>query len=191
MGGPGVFPEVDSEVLKGAAYQRWPQTKDGPEAWRRSVYVTEMRTITAPILDLFDPPENMASCARRSVTTIAPQALAIAERQVCRRPIGDLCQTALRDEAGPRPRRARSERAFYAGLGPAAGSRASFQRRSDFLKRQEEYHGSHNQVAAGARRRSRRDPVARASGAGGFLPLAVQPERIRLRELKSDKLCRN
>ena len=60
MGGPGVFPEVDSEILKGSAYQNWPQTTDGPDLWRRSVYTIEMRTITPPILDLFDPPEKWA-----------------------------------------------------------------------------------------------------------------------------------
>src|SRR3954453_20422604 len=75
MGGPGVFPEVDSEILKGSAYQNWPQTKDGPELWRRSVYTIERRTSKPPILDLFDPPEKVGSCARRNVTTIAPQAL--------------------------------------------------------------------------------------------------------------------
>jgi hypothetical protein len=34
LGGSGVFPEVDAEILKGAAYQVWPKTTDGPEVWR-------------------------------------------------------------------------------------------------------------------------------------------------------------
>jgi hypothetical protein len=65
MGGPGIFPEVDPEILRGAAYQVWPKDNDGPEMWRRSVYITQMRSITAPILDLFDPPDSISSCARR------------------------------------------------------------------------------------------------------------------------------
>ena len=141
MGGPGVFPEVDSEILKGAAYQRWPRTKDGPDFWRRSVYVTEMRTITAPILDLFDPPDKVASCARRNVTTIAPQALQLLnDRFVAGQ--SEIFARRVVDEAG-RERAAQIRLAFYLALSrepetqEAAASLA-------FLKRQEEYHRRHN-----------------------------------------------
>jgi hypothetical protein len=141
MGGPGVFPEVDSEVLKGAAYQRWPQTKDGPELWRRSVYTTEMRTITPPILDLFDPPEKVGSCARRNVTTIAPQALQLLNDKFV---AGQSAIFAgrVRDEAGG-DRAAQVERAFNIALSrppEAAEVRTSL----EFLKRQEDYHRRHN-----------------------------------------------
>ena len=62
-----------------------------------------------------DPPDNVASCARRSITTIAPQALqllnnAFVERQA--RVFAD----RLRDEAG-RERNAQLIRAFRLALG--------------------------------------------------------------------------
>src|SRR5262249_42422136 len=59
-GGPGIFPEVDPGLLgvveaSQTDDERWPATKDGPELWRRSVYVIQKRSVTAPIMDLFDP----------------------------------------------------------------------------------------------------------------------------------------
>ena len=143
MGAPGVFPEVDSEILKGSAYQRWPVTKDGPEAWRRSVYVTEMRTITAPILDLFDPPEKVGSCARRNVTTIAPQALQLLNDKFVAGQ-SEILSSRVRDEAG-RDRTAQIARAFYLALSRPPATR-EVAASVDFLTRQEEYHRRHNRV---------------------------------------------
>jgi hypothetical protein len=141
MGGPAVFPEVDSEILKGAAYQKWPQTKDGPELWRRSVYVTEMRTITAPILDLFDPPDKVASCARRNVTTIAPQALQLLNDKFVAEQSVTFARRVL-DEAGRDPG-AQIRRAFHLALSREPETREA-QASLDFVKRQEEYHRRHN-----------------------------------------------
>ena len=143
QGGPGVFPEVDPEVLKGAAYQRWPQTADGPEMWRRSVYVTEMRTIAAPLLDLFDPPENISSCPRRNVTTVAPQALQLLNNKFV---IGQsvLFAGRVRDEAGKNPA-AEIDRAFRLALGrpPEPGESHAAEA---FLQRQEQYHQKRSRV---------------------------------------------
>jgi hypothetical protein len=136
-GGPGVFPEVDPEVLKGAAYQRWPVTKDGPEMWRRSVYVTEMRTITAPVLDLFDPPDSVNSCARRSVTTIAPQALQLLNDKFIAGQSA-LFADRVRNDVGRDPA-AQIDRAFRLALGRAPQPR-EYQAAQTFLERQQQYH---------------------------------------------------
>ena len=143
MGGSGVFPEVDSEVLKGAAYQRWPETKDGPDAWRRSVYVTEMRSISAPILDLFDPPENIGSCARRNVTTIAPQALQLLNNRFVAGQSA-LFADRLRTEAGRDPT-SQVERAFLLALGRKPKPRELTESLA-FITRQEEYHKTQNEA---------------------------------------------
>jgi hypothetical protein len=79
-GGPGIFPEVDPALLgvveaSQTDDERWPVTKDGPGLWRRSVYVIQKRSVTAPIMDLFDPPDLVSSCPKRASTTVAPQAL--------------------------------------------------------------------------------------------------------------------
>jgi hypothetical protein len=130
-------------VLKGSAYQKWPLTKDGPEAWRRSVYVTEMRTITAPILDLFDPPEKVGSCARRNVTTIAPQALQLLNDKFVANQ-SEIFSSRVRDEAG-KDRNAQISRAFYLALSrpPEARELAASM---EFLTRQEDYQRRHNRV---------------------------------------------
>jgi hypothetical protein len=142
-GGAGVFPEVDPEVVKGSAYQRWPQTTDGPDLWRRSVYVTEMRTITAPILDLFDPPDKVNSCPRRSVTTIAPQALQLLNNKFVAGQ-SEIFARRVRDEAGGDPK-ARMTRAFWLALSRPPEP-AEIDSSLTFLKRQEEYHQRHNRV---------------------------------------------
>lgn len=142
-GGPGVFPEVDAEVLRGAAYQRWPLTTDGPEAWRRSVYVTQMRSITAPIMDLFDPPENIGSCARRSVTTIAPQALQLLNNKfVAGQAV--IFTERLRNEEG-RDIRRQVERGYALALGRPPDPR-ELSLTLDFIGGQEDYHRKHNQA---------------------------------------------
>jgi len=143
MGGPGVFPEVDAETLKGAAYQRWPQTRDGPELWRRSIYVTEMRTITAPLLDLFDPPDKVNSCPRRNVTTIAPQSLQLLNNNFVARQ-SELLARRIRDEAGDEPK-AQVERAFRLALSRRPEP-AEVDFSLSFLRRQEEYHTRHSRA---------------------------------------------
>ena len=143
MGGTGVFPEVDPEVLKGAAYQRWPKTKDGPEMWRRSVYVTQMRSINAPILDLFDPPDSISSCARRSVTTIAPQALQLLNNTFVAGQ-AEIFADRLRNEMG-RDLAAQVGRGFLLAFGRPP-SNAEVQETMQFLERQREYHRKQNEV---------------------------------------------
>ncbi len=107
VGGPGVFPEVDPGLIAGSPaetgqYQRWPVTKDGPDLWRRSVYVTQMRTVTAPLMDLFDPPDVVSSCPKRNTTTVAPQALQLLNNKFV---MGQstLFAERLRNEVGKNP----------------------------------------------------------------------------------------
>ncbi len=140
-GGPGVFPEVDPEVLRGAAYQRWPVTTDGPELWRRSVYVTQMRSITAPIMDLFDPPENIGSCARRDVTTIAPQALELLNNKFVANQALVFAER-IRNEKG-RDLAGEVQRGYALALGRAPEPR-ELALAAEFISRQEAYHRNHN-----------------------------------------------
>jgi uncharacterized protein YoxC len=137
MGGPGIFPEVDPEVLRGAAYQVWPKTTDGPEMWRRSVYVAQMRSITAPIMDLFDPPDNIGSCARRNVTTVAPQALQLLNNKFV---VGqsEIFAERLRNEVG-RDVTGQIDRGFRIALGRPPRQREA-QTAAQFIERQRQYH---------------------------------------------------
>ena len=146
-GGPGIFPEVDPGLIegspKGAGYQRWPVTKDGPEVWRRSIYVTQMRTITPPVLDLFDPPDKLASCPERTTTTVPTQALQLLNSRFVSRQAAILADRVA-NEAGRDPWR-QIERAFLLSLSRLPRPTES-QESLGFLGRQQSYHSRHNQA---------------------------------------------
>ena len=141
-GGPGIFPEVDPGLIEGSPkesvqYQRWPVTKDGPELWRRSIYVTQMRTVTAPIMDLFDPPDIVSSCPKRNSTTVAPQALQLLNNKFV---AGQsmLFAERLRNEVGKDTIR-QIQRAFLLAFGRPPEPQELDASKS-FLKKQELYH---------------------------------------------------
>src|SRR5262249_27774284 len=51
------------------------QPKEGPQQWRRSMYVFIRRSALPPLLESFDAPPAACSCERRIPTTVPPQAL--------------------------------------------------------------------------------------------------------------------
>jgi hypothetical protein len=71
MGGPSVFPELPAELK----VRNWTVTADARERQRRSVYVFVKRNVRYPLFGAFDAPDTNESCARRHVSTNAPQAL--------------------------------------------------------------------------------------------------------------------
>ncbi len=76
MGGQGVYPFIDPALFQSSSKRGWAGKPDNdPSTWRRSIYVFSKRTIPLPMLDVFDKPDSMTSCARRNRSTIAPQAL--------------------------------------------------------------------------------------------------------------------
>jgi hypothetical protein len=71
MGGPGIFPELPAEIKTNA----WKPSDDPAERNRRSIYVFVKRNLRYPLFAQFDSPDRNETCARRFVTTTAPQAL--------------------------------------------------------------------------------------------------------------------
>jgi hypothetical protein len=117
--------------------EQWRVTQDGPELWRRSVYVTQKRTVGAPIMDLFDPPDAVSSCPKRSTTTVAPQALQLLNNKFV---VGQstLFAQRLRNETGKDPVQeiGRAFRLSYGRPPDAQELEASL----EFLKGQANYH---------------------------------------------------
>ncbi|MEO1996546.1 MAG: DUF1553 domain-containing protein, partial [Planctomycetaceae bacterium] len=75
-GGPGVKPRIRPELLVSSQRNKWPIVKqEGPEHWRRSVYVYVKRQLQLPMLELFDAPSTTHSCARRQESLVPTQAL--------------------------------------------------------------------------------------------------------------------
>ncbi len=90
MFGPSVKPELPAEA-KISRYA-WEVDADVSRHDRRSVYVVAFRGFHYPLFSVFDRPDGLNSCAQRSATTTAPQALAMLN--------GELTLTQARAWAG-------------------------------------------------------------------------------------------
>jgi hypothetical protein len=78
MGGVGVIPPLTKEeILAARMPYLWPANPDPTEHTRRSVYLQMKRSMTLPMLQIFDAPDTSTSCPRRERSTVAPQALAL------------------------------------------------------------------------------------------------------------------
>lgn len=76
-GGPGVRPPLPPEVTSTLLAKQWPVTEDPREHVRRSIYLSARRNLRYPFFEVFDRPDPNQSCARRHVSTTAPQALTL------------------------------------------------------------------------------------------------------------------
>ncbi len=74
-GGPGVFPPVPSDVLKGS--RGWTVSADPADHARRSIYIFARRNLRFPFLEVFDAPDSNLSTAERGRSTTAPQSLTL------------------------------------------------------------------------------------------------------------------
>ena len=78
VGGPPIFPYVPDEILKASGEKGyWENHPDGPDVWRRSVYVYRRRSLGFPFFDTFDLPDQNQTAAARNVSTVATQALTL------------------------------------------------------------------------------------------------------------------
>ena len=80
----------------------------------RSVYLVQKRTVRVPFMETFDLPENSASCARRSESTVAPQALSLLNSPLAVEAARGFSRRVIA-EAGEDPQR-QIERAFQLAL---------------------------------------------------------------------------
>ena len=74
-GGPGFRPPLPDELVRTLLKSQWPVTPEVEQHRRRSVYLFARRNLRYPLFEAFDKPDANASCSRRNVSTIAPQAL--------------------------------------------------------------------------------------------------------------------
>ena len=77
-GGPGIKPRLRADLLPTSQRNKWPLLKtEGPEQWRRSVYIYQKRQLLMPMMELFDAPTTTDSCAARLDSTVPTQALVL------------------------------------------------------------------------------------------------------------------
>jgi len=78
MYGPGVFPQMPEDAIATGSTPKWPlDAKDGPDTWRRSVYVFVRRSARMPMIEAFDAPDTVVSCGRRLATVTPTQSLSM------------------------------------------------------------------------------------------------------------------
>jgi hypothetical protein len=114
MDGPSVFPELPADMLK-SGDASWPLTKEDDERNRRSVYVFVKRNLRYPFFSVFDSPNRTETCARRNVSTNAPQALFLLNDRTTLEQARAFAGRVLCD-VGTQPR-AVMERAYRLALG--------------------------------------------------------------------------
>jgi hypothetical protein len=78
MGGQPVVVPLTAEEMQGIREAgHWPVSSDPAEHNRRSVYLFVKRSFRLPMFETFDVNDPAQSCARRDVSTVAPQALTL------------------------------------------------------------------------------------------------------------------
>ena len=112
-GGPGVYPRIPKDVNvqlpnNDKELSWYPCTEE--ENRRRTIYVFQRRSLTMPLVDVFDGAPMNQSCAARATTTVAPQALTLLNGEFAREESRQMADR-LRREAGDDEVR-RIERAF-------------------------------------------------------------------------------
>ncbi len=125
LGGPAVFPPLPPELTKLSSKGAiWPVSARVEDQNRRSLYIFVRRNLRFPFFEAFDRPDTNASCPKRPVTTIAPQALSLLNSPLSSEAAHALA-TRVGREASPNSD-ARIERAYLITLGrqPDAAERA-------------------------------------------------------------------
>jgi hypothetical protein len=113
-GGPGVYARlpkgINIEFPNNIKALSWGTCTD-EEDRRRSIYLFQRRTLTFPLIEVFDGPTMNQTCAARPQTTVAPQALALFNGEFCREQARHFAARVRGGVAGGRD--ARIERAYW------------------------------------------------------------------------------
>jgi hypothetical protein len=77
VGGRPVRPPLPEELIKQTIKNPWKNEEDGPDVWRRSIYVYRKRGMAFPIFEAFDIPDANFTVGKRNVSTVPTQALTL------------------------------------------------------------------------------------------------------------------
>jgi hypothetical protein len=104
--GPGVKVPLEPEVYdliftEDEPDGLWHVTPDPAEYTRRSVYLFAKRNVKLPMLEAFDQPDTLNSCAARPVSTFAPQALILMNGPFAREQAARMAFELLKEDANP------------------------------------------------------------------------------------------
>jgi len=115
----------------------WKREVDGPQVWRRSLYVYRKRGLAFPMFEVFDMPDPNTSCGRRNVSTVPTQALTLLNNEFVLIQARHLAARVAR-EAGDDPvAQIRMMHRIVLSREPGREELTSFQA---FLQKQQDYH---------------------------------------------------
>jgi hypothetical protein len=108
IGGPSIRPPQPAGIaeLGYGNNVKWPETQ-GPERYRRGLYIHYQRTTPYPMLTNFDAPDSNVSCTRRARSNTPLQALNLLNDPVYLEAAQALALRALGERSGPAPERLR------------------------------------------------------------------------------------
>jgi len=101
LSGPGIKPRIRADLLPASQRNKWPVlTTEGPDQWRRSVYIYVKRQLLMPMMELFDAPTTTDSCAERTRSVVPTQALVLMNDEFVEDQAGYLARRAAMDSGG-------------------------------------------------------------------------------------------
>ena len=102
VGGKPVRPPLPDTLVKSTTFNVWKNQEDGPETWRRSLYVYRKRGMAFPMFEVFDMPDPNFSAGRRSISTVPTQALTLINNDFVLKQ-AQLFAARIKKEAGDDP----------------------------------------------------------------------------------------
>ena len=105
MYGPGIMPTIPRAAIlntQDTVQETWPMLAvDDPESLRRSIYIITKRSMSVPMMKLFDAPDGSLSCGVRTTTTVPTQALLLWNSDFVRRQSERVAQLVADEVADP------------------------------------------------------------------------------------------
>ncbi len=98
--GPGARPPLPKEMIATLLKNQWTVSPDEEDHRRRSIYLMVRRNLRYPLFEVFDRPDTNATCAKRSRSTVAPQALALLNSELSLSLVETLASRITREATG-------------------------------------------------------------------------------------------
>lgn len=166
-GGPGTFPEINTDValqprqIMGTIAPVYHESATREERHRRTIYTYQTRNLPNPLLEVFNQPNSNASCERRDATMVTPQAFTLMNGQFAHDMALAMASHLVAASSDPA---AQIEQGFHLcfGRGPMPAERQAC---LDHLRATTEHHRRHPPVKREMSTRVVRDHVGELTGA--------------------------
>jgi len=138
VGGPGFKATISADALEGLSMKEgaW-KPAPAEEQHRRTIYMFHKRSLLLPLLTVFDFADTTQPCAQRSISTVAPQALALLNNEFVSQQSRALAERLLREK--PASDAARIVTLWWQALGRAPTSAEQAAAERHLVQQREEF----------------------------------------------------